>query len=146
MLGRRTAVVSVTILAAGVIATAAPAVGCDTAAGHRDLVNYLRSGGVGGRSAHLTVTQGGHARVTTRLGTRRVLLSSTIRARLSEVLRKANFAHLKPDYEPSTPVPDAFTYTITHACRTVRAVDTAAPSRLQAVINVLDQIIAKFGQ
>jgi hypothetical protein len=109
------------------------------------LVNYRRSGGLGGGTAHLIVTQSGNARLTTAYGIHRASLSPNIRERLGQALRKAHFARLEPVYEPTAPVPDAFTYTITHACHTVRAVDTAAPPPLQAVIGILEQIVAKLG-
>jgi Emfourin len=123
--------------------TAPSVLGCGMVR-HQVLVNYRRSGGLGGGNAHLIVTQGGNARLTTQSGTRRTSLSPKIRARLTQALRKAHFAHLNPIYEPAAPPPDAFTYTITHACRTVRAVDTAVPSRLRAVIGILDQIVTQL--
>ena len=145
MLGRRIAIALIVALTVGAM-TATSALGCSTANGHRALVNYRRSGGLGGANAHLIVTQRGQARLTTPSVTRRAVLSPTIQKRLVGALRKAHFAHLKPAYEPPAPVPDALTYTITHACRTVRAVDTAVPSRLQTVIGILNQIITKLSR
>lgn len=57
-------------------------------------------------------------------------------------LSNADFACLKSHYEPPHPIPDAFTYVISHAGHTVQAVDTAVPPRLQTLIDVINQIVS----
>jgi hypothetical protein len=114
------------------------------AAHPRVLVDFLRSGGLGGGTAHLVVTRAGMARLTIASGTRRTSLAAKLQTRLAKVLRNAHFPRLQPVYEPAPSPADAFTYTITHACRTVRAVDTAVPPALRPVIDLLDRIVTKL--
>jgi hypothetical protein len=143
MPGRR---IVIAVFAAFMVgALAAPsALGCDTGNGHRILVNYRRAGGLGGGDARLIVMQGGHTMLTSSSGTHDASLGPATRQRISRALRRAIFASLESDYESPAPVPDAFSYTITHGCHTVHAVDTAVPSRLQAVIGILDRIVTRL--
>ena len=113
---------------------------------HRVLVKYRRSGGLAGDSVRLVVARNGNARLATPSGSRRTALNRKLQSRLTRTLRRAHFARLKPSYQPATPVPDAFTHTVTHHGHTVRAVDTAAPRRLQAVIDILNRIILKLSR
>lgn len=144
MRGLRTAIALVAALVIGAVAALA-ALGCSAAGHQAALVKYRRSGGLAGGYTQLIVEKGEKARLTTGSGTRRGLLGPKTRARLRRALRRAHFARLSPSYEPAAPVPDAFTHKITHAGHTVRAVDTAVPSRLQAVIDILNRIAAKLG-
>lgn len=105
-------------------------------------MDYRRTGGLANRSDNLVVTQNGHARLTTRFTTCGAELNAVTRTRLMRALRNANFGQLKSRYEPQHPIPDAFTYVISHAGHTVQAVDTAVPSRLQALVDVLNQIVS----
>lgn len=134
----------VVALTVGALAPA-PAFGYRATAGHRMLVDYIRDGGLAGRTDHLVVTEDGHARLTTYFGTRRGRLDRATRTRLVQALRRAGFAHLKPIYEPPPGTADYFTYTVSHNGHTVRTADGVVPPRLQPVINILDGVIDDLG-
>jgi hypothetical protein len=108
----------------------------------RQLVDYHRSGGIAGLDDRLTISRSGVGVHTPRSGVPRVFrISPATLADLQRALDAADFQSLDPVYRPTTPIADAFTYTITHLGRTVVASDGAVPTPLAPVIDELDRLL-----
>jgi hypothetical protein len=106
------------------------------------LVDYHRSGGFAGFDDRLTVSRGGVGVHTPRSGVPRVFrVSPAALADLEGALDAADFPSLDPSYLPTTPIADAFTYTITHLGGTVVTSDGAVPTPLAPVIDELNRLL-----
>ena len=109
----------------------------------RQLVDYHRSGGIAGLEDRLTVSRGGVGVHTPRNGVPRVFrVSPAALADLERALEAADFRLLDPSYLPTTPIADAFTYTIAHLGVTVVTADGAVPAPLAPVVAELNRLLA----
>ena len=109
----------------------------------RQLVDYHRSGGIAGFDDRLTVSPSGVGVHTPRSGVPRVFrVSPAALADLKRALEATDFGSLDPSYLPTTPIADAFSYTITHIGRTVVTSDGAVPAALAPVIAELNRLLA----
>jgi hypothetical protein len=107
-----------------------------------ELVDYRRSGGIAGLEDRLTVSRSGVGVHTPRNGVPRVFrVSPAALADLERALEAANFQSLDPSYLPTTPISDAFTYTITYLGGTVVASDGAVPTPLEPVVAALNRLL-----
>jgi hypothetical protein len=104
------------------------------------LVSYTRSGGFIGVRDVLTVRADGQASAdgrVFRLGPRRL-------AALQAALREARFATLARKYLPEAPFSDGYTWTVSHAGKTVLVAEGGSPPRrLQRLLDVLADIHAR---
>jgi hypothetical protein len=106
------------------------------------LVDYHRSGGIAGFEDRLTVSRSGVGVHTPRSGVPRVFrVSPAALADLERALEAADFPSLDPSYLPTTPIADAFSYTITHLGATVVTSDGAVPAPLEPVIAQLNRLL-----
>jgi hypothetical protein len=106
------------------------------------LVDYRRSGGIAGLEDRLTVSRSGVGVHTPRSGVPRVFrVSPGALADLEHALEAADFRSLDPSYLPTTPIADAFTYTITYLGGTVVASDEAVPTALEPVVAELNRLL-----
>jgi hypothetical protein len=107
------------------------------------LVAYHRTGGIAGFDDRLSVSRHGLAVHTPRAGVPRLFrLSAAELAELADALADADFPSLEPEYLPEVPVSDGFTYTLTHAGKTVVTADGAVPPALAVPISVLDRLLS----
>jgi hypothetical protein len=105
-------------------------------------VEFRRSGGIVGLDDQLTIDEQGRAKLTTRrAGTFTFELAQGDFARLSALLRDANFAAIPEDSRRKPYlVPDEISYVIVYRGHTVKTSDTAIPEKLQAAIQLLNEI------
>ena len=110
------------------------------------LVDYRRSGGIAGFEDRLTVSRSGVGVHTPRSGLPRVFrVSPDALADLQRALEAADFPSLDRSYLPTTPIADAFTYTITYLGGTVVASDGAVPTALEPVVAALNRLLMAAG-
>lgn len=106
------------------------------------LVSYARTGGFIGHHDTLSVFRSGAA-----VSTNGAFKLSDRRLRtLQTALVQARFATLAPRYTPGYPVSDGFTYVVSYGGRSVVVEEEAdTPARLQRVLDLLAQILARRG-
>jgi hypothetical protein len=110
------------------------------------LVDYRRSGGIAGFEDRLTVSRSGVGVHTPRSGVPRVFrVSPAALADLERALEAADFQSLDPSYLPTTPIADAFAYTITYLGGTVVTSDGAVPTPLEPVVAGLNRLLMAAG-
>jgi len=134
---RALALLVAALVVLGGVATAAPA---------RTLLEAERTGGFAGVDDHLVIRVGGAGTYTDREGhTRRLRPAATRAAR--RVLRRSDFATLRPSYRPRGVPSDAFVYRIRYRGHTVVYVDGAdgVPVRLRRILEALGALMSGRG-
>lgn len=111
------------------------------------LIEYQRSGGIAGREDRLVVHTDGSARLYRRGAVSDFRLNGDTLAQLRSLLQTIKFDGLRPEYVPSRTRPgaDLFEYVVVYGNRRVRAVDTAVPSELEPLIQLLNGLVAHTG-
>lgn len=109
------------------------------------LVEYQRSGGIAGRDDRLVVHTDGTARLYRRGAVSDFALGGDTLAQLRSLLQAIKFEALRSEYLPPRPGADLFEYVVVYGSRRVRAMDTAVPSELQPLIQLLNGLVAKSG-
>ncbi len=125
-----------------IIALAIMAAGCVAYPEAVVLVDYQRTGGIGGFNDHLVIYSNGNATVSRTTGTVQFTMTSSEIRNLQGLFEAANFSSLNASYPAPSPGADYFQYSITYHGKTVTTEDTGVPDDLVPIINVLDQIIA----
>lgn len=106
-----------------------------------NIIDYQRSGGIRGLNDHLTISEDGSAQLARKAARSEFALDRSVLTEVRDVLGEIDFAALKSEYLPSRPGADMYEYIITHDGHTVRAVETALPSELRPLVDLLNRII-----
>lgn len=124
-------------------AVVAVALVCASTASARTLVEAERTGGIAGVNDHLVIRASGAGAYTDRDGHRHHLRRAQTRD-ARRVLRRSDFATLRPSYRPRGVISDAFEYRVRYRGHTVVYVDGAegVPQRLQRVLSELSALMA----
>lgn len=109
------------------------------------LVEYQRSGGIAGREDRLVVYTDGTAHLYRRGVISDFTVGGDTLAQLRSLLGKIRFDGLRSEYLPPRRGADLFEYVVVYGTHRVRAVDTAVPSELQPLIQLLNGLVAKSG-
>lgn len=105
------------------------------------LVDYHRSGGIGGFDDHLVIFENGALVISSRPGSGYDVLNKTELDELKALFEMSGFSDLMPSYPPASEGADYFTYQIAYRGKTVTAVDTGVPPGLETIISALNEII-----
>ncbi len=110
-------------------------------------IEFRRSGGIVGLDDQLTIDAQGRAQLTRRAGDFEFDLTRDEFARLTALLRDANFKTIPEDSRRKPYlVPDEISYVIVYQGHTVKTSDTAIPDKLQAAIQLLNGIVDARGE
>jgi hypothetical protein len=121
-------------------------VGCATVNSQSPaLVEYHRSGGIAGRDDRLVVNADGTARLYRRGAVTDFSVGADTLERLRATLREIKFESLRAEYLPPRGGADLFEYVVVYGNHRVRAIDTAVPSELQSLLQLLNGLLAKTG-
>ncbi|MCI0474677.1 MAG: hypothetical protein L0Y55_00360 [Anaerolineales bacterium] len=122
-------------------------VACNTSAPPPSPIEFRRTGGIVGLDDQLTIDEKGHAELTRRAGDFGFDLAQGDFARLTALLRDANFKTIPEDSRRKPYlVPDEISYVIVYQGHTVKTSDTAIPDKLQAAIQLLNGIVDARGE
>jgi hypothetical protein len=106
------------------------------------LVDYSRTGGIGGFDDHLVIFENGAAVYSGQRGRGAFIVSPNTMDNLKDSFYSIGFTRMNASYPAPSPGADYFTYTITYHNYTVMAEDTGVPLALQPAINNLNDIIS----
>jgi hypothetical protein len=121
---------------------AAIGVACTSDAPLAAPIEFRRSGGIVGLDDLLTIDAKGYAQLTRRTGKPEFDLAPGDFARLTALLRDANFKSIPEDSRRKPYlVPDEISYVIVYQGHTVKTSDTAIPEKLQPVIQMMNGIL-----
>jgi hypothetical protein len=108
------------------------------------LVEYRRTGGIGGFDDHLVVFDNGQAIYSRRQTSGIFNLSSQELGELQNLLAAADFPALAPEYRAPEPGADYFLYSLTFGGKTVITETGGVPPALAPVIGQLDYLLAEY--
>ena len=109
------------------------------------LVDYSRTGGIGGFDDHLVIFENGAAVYSGQRGRGAFIVNPNTLGAIRDSFYSIGFTRMNASYPAPSPGADYFTYTITYHNYTVRAEDTGVPLVLQPVIDGLNDIISVKG-
>ncbi|MBN1194839.1 MAG: hypothetical protein JXA08_05775 [Methanomicrobiaceae archaeon] len=118
------------------------AAGCTSAGDSPVLVEYQRTGGIAGFDDRVVVYENGTVAVTSLGDVSVFTIQPESIARVRAAVESEAFLSLEPEYTPSVPGADRFTYEVTAGGKTVRAQDGAVPEALAKLVGELNEIIA----
>lgn len=108
------------------------------------LVDYQKTGGIGGLDAHLVIFDNGAGVVSSRSASTEIALSKMDIARITALFNEAQFSMLQANYPAHTGM-DLMTYSISYHGKTVTVQDTAIPPSLQPVLDELNRFVSGAG-
>ncbi len=114
--------------------------------GPSELVNYRRTGGIAGLDDRLTIDVDGNAQLSQRSGTTAFTIGPGPLKQMMLLFDRSGFAKLKPEYLPADKCCDLFDYRVTYKGQTVHTMDTAIPTGLQPILDVLNRFIEEHGK
>jgi hypothetical protein len=106
------------------------------------LVDYYRTGGIGGFDDHLVIFENGAAVYSGQRGRGAFIVNQNTMDTIRDSFYSIGFPRMNASYPATSPGADYFTYTITYHNYTVKAEDTGVPLALQPVIGSLNEIIS----
>ena len=106
------------------------------------LVDYYRTGGIGGFDDHLVIFENGAAVYSGQHGRGTFIVNGNTLDNLRDSFYTIGFTRMNASYPAQSPGADYFTYTITYNNYTVMAEDTGVPLALQPAINNLNDIVS----
>ncbi len=109
------------------------------------LVDYSRTGGIGGFDDHLVIFENGAAVYSGQRGRGAFIVNPNTLGTIRDSFYSIGFTRMNASYPAPSPGADYFTYTITYHNYTVTAEDTGVPLVLQPVIDSLNDIISVKG-
>lgn len=106
------------------------------------LVDYSRTGGIGGFDDHLVIFENGAAVYSGQRGRGAFIVNQNTIDTIRNSFYSIGFNRMNASYPAPSPGADYFTYTITYQNYTVKTEDTGVPVTLQPVIDSLNDIIS----
>ena len=128
----------VLLLALGVM----PLLGCERALTGGIVVEYERTGGFAGFQDRMIIWDDGKVTLNRKGMRTEFTVDTDTVMQLLDALKQTDFAKLSRQPTPKVQGADLFEYAITYRRITVRAVDTAIPTELGPVIEILNRIVA----
>jgi hypothetical protein len=109
-------------------------------------VDYYRTGGLAGLDDRLIVFDNGAAIITTKAGSRAVVLNSSAIDAISDLFTQAQFSMLQTNYPaPHGGGSDLIKYSISYHGKTITTEDSAIPPPLLPVIDEMNRIVSSAG-
>jgi hypothetical protein len=106
------------------------------------LVDYYRTGGIGGFDDHLVIFENGAAVYSGQRGRGAFIINQNVLDKIKDSFYTIGFVRMNASYPALSPGADYQTYTITYHNYTVKAEDTGVPLSLQPVIQDLNELIS----
>jgi len=106
------------------------------------LVDYYRTGGIGGFDDHLVIFENGAAVYSGQRGRGAFIVNQNTLDNIRDSFYTMGFLRMNASYPAPSPGADYFTYTITYHNYSVKTEDTGVPPVLQPVIDDLNDIIS----
>lgn len=132
------------VLVVALLAATACGGAAGTAAGLRDELRYVRSGGIAGAHDQLVIAPDGRGSLTVRGNTEQTFnLSDQELDSVAAALERANLEDVPSDSTSAQPAPDAFSYSLSYQGKEIRTDDPSIPSDLKPLVSELDRIVAK---
>jgi hypothetical protein len=107
------------------------------------LVDYQRTGGFAGVNDRLIIFDNGVAVISSRAGSKEILLNQTELDRISSIFKEGQFSMLDENYTSHADGADFMQYSISYYGKTVRTEDTAIPPSLVPIIEEMNIIIRR---
>jgi hypothetical protein len=105
----------------------------------KQALSYARTGGIAGVSDHLSVQPDGHAKVTTRRGSKAFTLSKSEQKTLSSAVTAAGLTHEK--IISGLDVPDAFNYVLHYGAHKLAFNDANMPKDVKKLVAQLNKLV-----
>ncbi|MCU0631301.1 MAG: hypothetical protein MUF37_09150, partial [Methanoregulaceae archaeon] len=106
------------------------------------LVDYYRTGGIGGFDDHLVIFENGAAVYSGQRGRGAFIVNQNTMDSIRDSFYSIGFPRMNASYPATSPGADYITYSITYHNYTVKAEDTGVPLALQPVIDRLNEVIS----
>jgi hypothetical protein len=107
------------------------------------LVDYQRTGGFAGVNDRLVIFDNGATVISSRAGSKEILLNQTDLDRISSIFNEGQFSMLDENYTSHAEGADFMQYSISYHGKTVRTEDTAIPPSLEPIIEEMNVIIRR---
>jgi len=109
-------------------------------------VDYYRTGGIAGTDDRLIIFDNGAAVISTKAGSRAIVLNATDIDAISDLFTRAQFSKLQTNYPaPHGGGSDLTKYSISYHGKTVTTEDSAVPPPLLPVIDKMNRIVSNAG-
>lgn len=109
------------------------------------LVDYYRTGGTGGFDDRLVIFDNGAAIVSTKTGSREIVLNTTDIEKISNLFTEGQFSMLQANYPSPRGSNDLVKYSISYHSKTVTTEDSAVPPSLVSLIDEMNRIVKNAG-
>ena len=109
------------------------------------LVDYYRTGGTRGFDDRLVIFDNGAAIVSTKTGSREIVLNTTEIEKISNLFTKGQFSMLQANYPSPRGSNDLVKYSISYHSKTVTTEDSAVPPSLLPLIDEMNKIVRNAG-
>ena len=109
------------------------------------LVDYYRTGGTGGFDDRLVIFDNGAAIVSTKTGSREIVLNTTEIEKISNLFTEGQFSMLQANYPSPRGGNDLVKYSISYHSKTVTTEDSAVPPSLVSLIDEMNRIVKNAG-
>jgi hypothetical protein len=109
------------------------------------LVDYYRAGGVAGYDDRLIIFDNGAAVVSTKAGSRTIVLNATVIAGISDLFTQAQFSMLQTNYPAPRGGSDLIRYSLSYHGKTVTSEESAVPPSLLPVLDQMNTIVKNAG-
>jgi hypothetical protein len=109
-------------------------------------VDYYRTGGIAGIDDRLIVFDNGAAVISTKAGSKAIVLNASAIKAISDLFTQAQFSMLQTNYPaPHGGSSDLIKYSISYHGKTVTTEDSAVPPPLLPVIDEMNRIVRNAG-
>jgi hypothetical protein len=104
-------------------------------------VDYYRTGGIAGFDDRLIIFDNGAAIISTKAGSRAIVLNATDIGAISDLFTQAQFSMLQTNYPAPHGGSDLIKYSISYHSKTITTEDSAVPPPLLPVIDEMNRIV-----
>ena len=109
------------------------------------IIDYHRSGGPSGLDDRLVIFNNGAAIVSTRTGSKEMVLNTTDVVRISDLFNQTGFSLLQDNYPAHHAGDNLVQYSLTFQNKTVTTEENGYPELLKPVIEELDRFVTMSG-
>lgn len=108
-------------------------------------VDYYRTGGIAGFDDRLIIFDNGAAIISTKSGSKAIILNATDIDAISDLFTQAQFSMLQTNYPAPHSGSDLIKYSISYHSKTITTEDSAVPPPLLPVIDEMNRIVKNAG-
>ncbi len=108
-------------------------------------LDYYRTGGIAGFDDRLVIFDNGAAVVSTKAGSKAIVLNATDMDLISDLFTQAQFSMLQKSYPAPRGGNDLIRYSISYHGKTVTTEDSAVPPSLLPLIDEMNKIVRNAG-